>query len=109
MVDIILYAIDSVYKDYAPGTRIRKGALVIAIFHKITTNTSVVMTPSIQDQIHQSIHEQIALGNLVDIRGLNGGICLGNTVVNDHICPTCGNDRVSKNENSCWKCGNSLT
>lgn len=28
--------------------------------------------------------------------------------VNDHICPTCKNDRCSKTEKSCWRCGNSL-
>jgi hypothetical protein len=28
--------------------------------------------------------------------------------VNDHICPSCRNDRCSKSEKSCWKCGNSL-
>lgn len=26
-------------------------------------------------------------------------------VVNDHICVSCGNDRCSKNEKSCWRCG----
>lgn len=29
-------------------------------------------------------------------------------VVNDHVCPSCGNDRCSKQERSCWKCGNRL-
>jgi hypothetical protein len=28
--------------------------------------------------------------------------------VNNHHCPSCNNDRVSKNEKSCWKCGGSL-
>lgn len=28
--------------------------------------------------------------------------------VNDAICPTCKNDRVSSKEKSCWKCGNPL-
>lgn len=28
--------------------------------------------------------------------------------VNDHVCPTCKNDRVSKTEASCWKCGGKL-
>ena len=27
---------------------------------------------------------------------------------NDHKCPSCGNDRVSKCEKSCWKCGSNL-
>ena len=30
------------------------------------------------------------------------------TVMNDHTCPSCGNDKCSKNEKSCWKCGSSL-
>jgi hypothetical protein len=28
--------------------------------------------------------------------------------INNHICPTCGNTRVSACEKSCWRCGNSL-
>src|SRR5271165_2392511 len=24
---------------------------------------------------------------------------------NDHVCPSCKNDRCSKTEKSCWKCG----
>jgi hypothetical protein len=28
--------------------------------------------------------------------------------VNDHVCPCCGNDKVSKTEKSCWKCGGTL-
>jgi hypothetical protein len=28
--------------------------------------------------------------------------------VNDHVCKTCKNDRVSKTEVRCWKCGNKL-
>lgn len=27
---------------------------------------------------------------------------------NNHICPSCNNDRVSKTEKSCWKCGSKL-
>jgi hypothetical protein len=29
-------------------------------------------------------------------------------VINDHICPHCGNDRCSKSEVSCWICGGRL-
>ncbi len=25
--------------------------------------------------------------------------------VNDHVCATCGNDRCSRTERSCWRCG----
>jgi hypothetical protein len=28
--------------------------------------------------------------------------------MNDHACPSCGNDKCSKAEKSCWKCGASL-
>ncbi len=28
--------------------------------------------------------------------------------INDHVCPSCNNDRCSKTEKSCWKCGNLL-
>jgi hypothetical protein len=29
--------------------------------------------------------------------------------INDHVCPSCGNDKVSKTERSCWKCGGKLS
>lgn len=29
-------------------------------------------------------------------------------LVNDYVCPGCGNDRVSKCEQTCWKCGGNL-
>lgn len=32
----------------------------------------------------------------------------GSHSVNDYVCPTCSNDRVSKNETVCWKCGGKL-
>ena len=28
--------------------------------------------------------------------------------INDHSCPSCGNDRCSKSERTCWKCGGKL-
>lgn len=28
--------------------------------------------------------------------------------VNDHTCPSCRNDKCSKTEKSCWKCGGDL-
>lgn len=27
---------------------------------------------------------------------------------NNHVCPHCKNDKVSKKEKSCWKCGGEL-
>jgi hypothetical protein len=41
----------------------------------------------------------------VDDNSITGPIPL----VNDRICPTCKNDRCSRTEKACWKCGNSLT
>jgi len=43
----------------------------------------------------------------------SGGTTTASTgVVNDHTCPTCGNNRVSKAERSknipCWSCGGKL-
>jgi hypothetical protein len=31
-----------------------------------------------------------------------------NGLVNNHVCPTCKCDRVSKVEKSCWRCGGKL-
>jgi len=30
------------------------------------------------------------------------------SAINDHVCPGCKNDRCSKSERICWKCGGSL-
>lgn len=30
------------------------------------------------------------------------------SAINNHTCPSCGNDRCSKTEKSCWKCGGKL-
>lgn len=29
-------------------------------------------------------------------------------MINDHICPSCKNNRCNKSEKTCWRCGNSL-
>ena len=28
--------------------------------------------------------------------------------VNDHVCPACGNNKCSRSEIKCWRCGNKL-
>lgn len=30
------------------------------------------------------------------------------TIINDHTCIACGNNKCSKTEKSCWKCGNPI-
>lgn len=69
--------------------------------------------------------DEVRAGALVRSRGPKGGISLPTftaelnrpihgqqatvaVAVNDHVCPGCKNDRVSKSEKSCWKCGCSL-
>lgn len=60
--------------------------------------------------------------NYVIVIGKDGGVMRPNipvlvkdvvtsptsAAVNNHICPCCGNDKVSKTERSCWKCGGNL-
>ena len=29
-------------------------------------------------------------------------------LINNHVCPSCKNDRLNKSEKSCWKCGAKL-
>jgi len=43
--------------------------------------------------------------NLLDEEPLEQGSL---TIMDDHICPACGNTKCSKQEKSCWKCGSSL-
>ncbi len=31
-----------------------------------------------------------------------------NAAINDHTCTSCGNNRCSKTEKSCWKCGSPI-
>ena len=35
-------------------------------------------------------------------------ITSSNGTINNHICPTCGNNRCNSEEKACWKCGNLL-
>jgi len=35
-------------------------------------------------------------------------ITASGVAINDHVCPVCGNNRCSKTEKICWRCGNSL-
>lgn len=75
------------------------------------------------------LYEEVQNGRLIHTKGAKGGIHKPTLVeqhqsyaavmhsnqtesvtvaANDHVCPSCKNDRVSKAERTCWKCGSSL-
>ena len=57
--------------------------------------------------VHSRVCECITDQDAVDT--LNRIIAASSDVaINNHICPTCKNDRVNVCEKTCWKCGNSL-
>ena len=45
-------------------------------------------------------------GSVKDIQ-ISGTVTMC-AAVNDHICPSCKNDRCSKTERTCWLCGGKL-
>jgi hypothetical protein len=121
-----LAAIDSAYSAYSPGVRINESALAHLVEHRVGFFVAYI-------DIIAVIREEVDLGNLIRTLGpylsqnsllvahaqTGAGDskysvaavqrCRLETVaINDHICPSCGNKRVSKSEKSCWKCGNSL-
>ena len=53
-------------------------------------------------ELHEEIHKVFAKKKGVPIHGFAGA------AINDHVCPTCQNDKCSKSEKVCWKCGNPL-
>ncbi len=50
---------------------------------------------------YQVFQQAVNDGTLV----LDGAV---NTIVNDATCSKCNNNRCSKTENSCWRCGEKL-
>jgi uncharacterized paraquat-inducible protein A len=63
------------------------------------------------------MRQEAATGTILIRKGQYGGVWNGiekpaqastTTPINNHVCPSCRNDRVNKSEKSCWKCGNPL-
>ena len=67
-------------------------------------------------EVANFLEEQIKAGSLIRTKGPRGGISFPQDkvetipapAINNHICPCCKNDRVSKSERTCWKCGGAL-
>jgi predicted RNA-binding Zn-ribbon protein involved in translation (DUF1610 family) len=117
----IVDAIEIAFEKFGDGARMTRSALTGIVFNIL--NPNACMSDDEEDFIYETICEEINVGNLGAVIGKAGGIFKPlavhtNTVraaqknnsvaINDHVCPACGNDRVSKREKSCWKCGNSL-
>lgn len=52
---------------------------------------------------YSTIFENILNENLNELKGP-----ATNIAVNDHICTSCGNEKCSKIEKSCWRCGTEI-
>lgn len=50
---------------------------------------------------NRSDDSSVPIGDIIPVASMSQAI-------NNHVCPTCKNNRVSKTENSCWSCGNKL-
>ena len=112
----IQHAIDQVFARY-PGTPIHLSSLEAMVV------TMVGAVPStyrdISDQVRKHIQDQAAAGHL-NIHSKHGGVfkpapkaqalqsASSMPPTNDHVCPCCGDKRVSKSESKCWVCGGSL-
>jgi hypothetical protein len=67
----------------------------------------------VSNQVDKYLLQQLADKNLFWKKGKSGGIYRpinqkNKVAINDYICPCCGNDRCSKSELICWKCGGNL-
>lgn len=64
--------------------------------------------------IKKFLQEETGVGSISILHGPNGGVfqakrlAVSQQAVNDHVCPCCRNERVSKSEKTCWKCGGNL-
>lgn len=113
-------ALDRVFIAY-PGTRMNVPYVMGAMMRDLC--------PPLQDwcatelACGEAIRLQVAAGAYSISFGRSGGLIRNPspivnhtpvnqegeaTVVNNHVCPSCGNNRVNKDERSCWKCGGSL-
>lgn len=64
-------------------------------------------SPSVKREFDWESHNAIK-GNRLDISDPQAPAPSVAKTVNNHKCGACGNDRCSKHEKSCWKCGNPL-
>lgn len=117
-------AIKKVWDEYPHINAIPKYHLISRACHQLAVNYDLF-----SQQFSEYIDRLVAAGTLGSRKGRTGGIFRQNQpsnritdddirkcmdklqsmpAINDHICPCCGNDRVSKSERSCWKCGGSL-
>ena len=79
--------------------------------------------------VQEYLTEEINAGRMTRTKGRTGGIgfpsgsrlsniptgtlpppmpAIVSVAINDHTCPGCGNNRCSKSERTCWKCGGKL-
>jgi hypothetical protein len=63
--------------------------------------------PGITRELTWEDHNAVGAGSL-SISDPQTPTTVVSTPVNNYVCKTCGNNRCSKNEKSCWKCGNIL-
>jgi hypothetical protein len=115
----IKQAIEQVWLNYGNCNRMNMPAMVSIVLSKL----NVISTFQAEDQVRKCIRE-----THLCVKGRDGGIMRPNltaqfnasverdllkevsatVAINNHTCPSCRNDRVSKSEHSCWKCGNKL-
>lgn len=73
------------------------------LLQKINDPKSIVPAPLAIGGVANTMRIMIGEGYESDIKNPDPIV-----QINNHICPTCGNTRVSKSETICWKCGSKL-
>jgi hypothetical protein len=62
--------------------------------------------------INDTDSEEFSMENLLIMQPqsskIDSSVSGPTVIVDDHVCPACGNTKCSRQEKSCWKCGSSL-
>lgn len=99
-------------KMLSPGILVNDVVDVLKIHYPIHRD-------NLKGVVSSFLSEEIAAGRIVEhyigmgMSWLEKKSIISNTsnpsaAINDHVCPTCKNNRCSKTEKKCWLCGNPL-
>lgn len=110
-------AVEDILKDSGPIQALELVELVVSKWgipseHTVETKRELWawLKQNANTGSYQMINPNRTFGyTLDDAVSKNDGASSTQPAVNDRTCPSCGNDRCSTTEKSCWKCGNQLT
>lgn len=112
--------LDSFYQMYGDGFRVNISALMAWMI----VNFSPGVTPQTykyeQYDLREWLDEEVAAGRMSIMKGKGGGIfknshrscdevALPTQSIDDYVCKACSNNKLSKTEKSCWRCGEPIS